>query len=249
MSDFVAQIVLGIIQGVAEWLPISSSGHLAAASILLNFSGNIGYDVFLHLGSLLIIIFYFRRDIIKLVQALGRPDDKESRLWLIYITASTLVTVGVVYLAKDYVSIVRFDSQLLAGAFLLTSAVVGFSVIRSRSRPLTIWPALIIGLAQGIAVIPGLSRSGVTIGLALLLGLKKNIAFRFSFMMAIPVITAASIYSLPSLEWRPIYLVGFSTVLIIGYFTLAFLEKVIYKDWFHFFAIYTIVLSMILFYA
>lgn len=194
--------VLGVVQGVAEFLPISSSGHLVLVPAVFGweeFAGNVAFDVLLHAASLSAVIVYFRHDLWRMVRAVlssGTELALERRLaWL--IVAGTAVT-GVIGLAFDDFFESLFHSPLWTGVFLLVTATFltlaeKLSRVPShRPETMTLRQALLIGLAQGAAIAPGISRSGATISTGLATGLSREQAARFSFLLSTPIILLAT---------------------------------------------------------
>ncbi len=199
-------IVLGIIQGLTEFLPVSSDGHLVVAGRLLNFGGHGPFEeVFLHLGTLVAIGIYFRTDLGRLVASAvdmlrrrGDPTDPYRRLvWM--IMAGTIAT-GLVYLAGREFFEESFESARIAGfGFLITGGLLlltRLARVRVDPRPLarvTFADALLIGFAQGAAIAPGVSRSGSTIATGLLRGLDSDSTVRFSFLLGFPAIVGGNL--------------------------------------------------------
>jgi undecaprenyl-diphosphatase len=202
--------VLGILQGLGEFLPISSSGHLIVVPWLLGWpDSGLAFDVALHLGTLAAVAFAFWRDWVRLVAAgtrgilSGRPlADPDSRL-LWYLALAT-VPGALAGLALDEWAETVFRSPALVG---LTMALVGLVLWAADRRARRAGPegevslrdALLIGLAQAVAIVPGTSRSGVTISMALFLGHRREAAARFSFLLALPITLGAALFKVPDL--------------------------------------------------
>lgn len=201
MTEFFRAIVLGVVQGVTEFLPISSSGHLMLIHKGLGWDEfSLAYDVILHLATLLAVVLYFRADLSRMAVALvsRRPElDAERRLgWL--VVAATAVT-AVLALALGGVIDRAFSSLTwIGGFFLLTSAALISSELLGRKQMhdmsrLTLGKALLIGLAQAVALFPGVSRAGATMAAGLGVGLDREQAARFSFLMSVPIILLAGV--------------------------------------------------------
>ncbi|MFH0874180.1 MAG: undecaprenyl-diphosphate phosphatase [Candidatus Komeilibacteria bacterium] len=246
MSAFFQYVLLGLVQGITEWLPISSDGHLVIAHQWLGVPANLAFDVFLHLGSLIVIIVYFRDDIWRLIRALGRPSEVAERKLIGRIIVATIFTVAVAWLLNPYIE--RWQTiRITAIFFIVTGIFVGLhKFVRAKAGPITWGKSVILGLAQGLAVLPGLSRSGSMLGWGLVLGIKKEEAFRFTFLAAIPAIAAAFLFEVRQLQIQPIYWVGFIVTMIVGYLSLMALELIIKRDRLWVFSIYTIILGIIL---
>jgi undecaprenyl-diphosphatase len=207
MDTLVAAIIMGIVQGLTEFLPVSSSGHLILVPYLLGihdpFITSLEFSVILHIGTLIALLIYFRTDWLRLVPAffavirdrsLGSDPDRRLAVLLAVATVPALV-LG--YLLHDLESVVR-DVGLVAVMLVVGGAVLWLAErMGSRRRmalDLTIPQALAIGGAQAIALIPGISRSGISISAGLFAGLKRDEAARFSFLMATPITAAAAAY-------------------------------------------------------
>ncbi|HVN66810.1 MAG TPA: undecaprenyl-diphosphate phosphatase [Candidatus Sulfotelmatobacter sp.] len=181
-------IILGVIQGLTEFLPVSSSGHLVIVQTLLQMKENIALDTVLHLATALALIIYFWRDLIGLLKA-------RKLLWLLLV--ATVIT-GIIGLSfKDFFESL-FSSVTAVGGFLVLTGVVillgeWLGKGRRKIEDMNIWDAVLIGLAQGCAIAPGLSRSGTTISASLARDLDRTLAARFSFMLAIPAILGAGL--------------------------------------------------------
>lgn len=242
-------IILGLVQGLAEWLPISSDGHLVLAEKFFAISSaSLSYDIFLHLGSLLVIVIFFRREIKTILYDLrsGSSGDQSRKNWFWYIILSSAVTALLGWLLYDQVKELR-QVDWVANFLLITSAFVlaaKFAPIRERKVNIPI--ALVLGLAQGLAVLPGLSRSGLVIASALLLGLNKKDAFEYGFILVIPAIIGAFILSVRELVWEPLLLVGLLITIVVSYFTLHWLRWLIKKEYFYLFSFYTLILALII---
>ena len=254
--DPIQAIILGFIQGVTEWLPISSTGHLRIAEHFLSLAVPLLFDVTLHLGTLIIILLFFRKDIKTILAALVKGDFKSENGKLIpLIIGGTIPTalIGVVFSnpIETY-----FSSFLpIAGAFITCGVVLYFSKTgQEQKENITYMEALAIGVAQGIALIPGLSRSGLTIAIALLLGIRREKAFTFSFLLSFPAVIGAlglTLYeqhetlTLAGVGLTEI-LVGIAVSLVVSYFALKLLWKALAGKKFYLFAFYCWLLGAVL---
>ncbi|MBK1709338.1 MULTISPECIES: undecaprenyl-diphosphate phosphatase [Marichromatium] len=203
--DTLEIILLALVQGITEFLPISSSGHLILTPLLFGFElQELAFDVALHLGTLGAVTLYFRREIARMtVAVLGslrhrRFDDPDARLgWMIVLATVPVVVLGLPL--KLVLEFLRDDPTLIATVIAATS--IGFGLLlwwsdwrgaRRRDEYSLGWRgALVVGVMQALAIIPGTSRSGITITAGLLLGLTRRAASRFSFLLAIPTILMA----------------------------------------------------------
>lgn len=193
-------IILGIVQGLTEFLPVSSSGHLVIASKILGLRSDIGFDILLHLATLLAVCAYFASDIFEIIKSFfGSRTLKDPYFKLgIYVIAGSIPTAIIGFSLKDIFESM-FSSLPAVGSFLIISGIMimlagRFSVTRKGINRLSIIDSLIIGAAQGCAIAPGLSRSGTTVSTSLLLGLEPELAARFSFLLSIPAIIGSSIF-------------------------------------------------------
>ena len=219
MPNAIQAVILGLIQGITEFLPVSSSGHLVLAQRLLGLrEPALTFDIALHLGTLVAVLLFFRRDIAGMVQGiLGRGPERTSYTWLlVLIILGSVPTAVVGLLFKDsfeamFASVTAVGVSLLITAALLLAAGLAGRPRRGLEETRS-WHALLIGLAQGLAITPGISRSGSTISTALLLGLERELAVRFSFLLSIPAILGAvalQALDLPPglhLAWTPLLL-------------------------------------------
>ncbi len=248
MSIF-QSIILGLVQGIAEWLPISSDGHLVLVEFLLKVHAPIEFDIFLHLGSLLVLLFFFRQEIkeifLNFFQAKKYPSS-EHHNWAWYLLLSTVVT-GVIGLFL-YQRIEEFRNiEVAAFGLLITSAFLVTVFWAKEKKTLTWQIALILGLVQGFAALPGVSRSALVISTALFLGLNKKQAFDFAFLLAIPAIVGAFLLSWDNFIWHNEYLLAILVTIVSGYFALVLLKKLVLKNYFPWFFIYTSLVALLIF--
>jgi len=251
----VQAIFLGAIQGIAEFLPISSSGHLAVAEYFLGYTGvPIIFDILLHIATLGAVCIVFYKRIGQLVMTIGRfiirkstAEDTEDMKLIAALLISTVVTGLIGIAIKDIVQ--AKNVLFIAGCFIITGIAL---LISGKVRPKktttvpSVVSALIIGAAQGIGVLPGISRSGSTIAAALLTGLDREKAGEYSFLLSIPAILAAFIFELKSADiinesiGFTALTAGMLTAFIVGFFALTFLLKLIKEGKLGMFAYYLI---------
>lgn len=193
-------IALAILQGLTEFLPISSSAHLVIPTLLLDWPDQgLAFDVAVHVGTLSAVLLYYRRDLSRMIAAwfatlAGAPASDDSRLvW--YLTLATVPAVVVGYLGSDFIEQSLRNLPVIATTTLVFGLLLGVADRRASGAgsgtPLTLGIALAVGLAQATAPVPGVSRSGITITAALLLGMDRQSSARFSFLLSIPVIAGA----------------------------------------------------------
>ncbi len=265
-------LLLGAVQGMAEFLPISSSGHLALLQNLLDFhqyGDLITFDIVLHLGTLVSVCIAFWTDIVKLFKSfVGLALDRfkvrnnPGRRMFVMLVIACVPLVAAAFLEGLIES--AFSSTLFIGGALLFTAALLYVANRhgggyKTERDAGFLDALIVGLMQLIAVFPGVSRSGATICGGLFTGLKRDFAVRFAFLMSIPAVLGAVIFKLPDMIEEGLggigilpYIVGFITSAVCGYFAIWLVKTLMKKNSFKYFSVYcavvgavTIVLSLI----
>jgi undecaprenyl-diphosphatase len=245
-------ILLGIVQGITEFLPISSDGHLAIVQHYLpNFQQpGLLFDVLLHVGTLGAILLYFQRDVARLSMAPFRQttEARRDRRLLVLIAAASVPT-AIIGLTLKHAVERWMENMLVVGAMLILTGTLLFVGERYRrggrrgETALTVSDAFLTGIAQGLAVLPGLSRSGSTIATLLFRGVDGETAARFSFLMAIPAIGGAALLSLKDLETLPAgdipaYLAGTGVAFIVGLVAIRLLLDVIRRQRLVWFSLY-----------
>ncbi len=253
-------IVLGIVQGLTEFLPISSDGHLAITYKLLGVSPNLSYLVFLHAATLLAMFWYFRHDIIELSASLlpKNADRKGDRRLVLYLVIGTAVSAVIALALGPHLEAFSENMVIVALGFYVTTILLvvaealthGEAKVASpdRLKPLSV---AVIAVFQGIAAMPGVSRSGSTIAGSMLFGLKREQAARFSFLLGIPIITLAALKDgfdvirgtshLPGSV--PVLAFGFIASGLFGYFAIWGLLRFVKNHPLYWFAVYTGVLG------
>jgi len=240
--ELVQAILLGVVQGLTEFLPVSSSGHLLLGQYFLGMDQDrfgLTFDASIHTGTVLAVVLYFWRDLMRMAAAfaasLKGPDfaDRDQRMaYLILVACIPAAVVG--FLFQNFFEeevrspwLVAFN-LVLVGALFIVGEVVGRKT--RTSDKLKFKEALGIGLAQTAALFPGVSRSGATITIGLFLGLRRDEAARFSFLMSVPITTAAALLSLvdafgSGIDSRDVFLflVGSITSGVVGYLAIRFL--------------------------
>jgi undecaprenyl-diphosphatase len=255
LQQLLETIILGLIQGLTEWLPVSSTGHLRIAEHFLGLEATPLLGIILHVGTLVVVIFYFRKEVKNILIALAHLDFKSEYGQLIPLIIVATIPTGIIGLL--YVRFVEdtFQTMLAIGITFLIGATILYTsrIGKENTNTITMMIALVMGAAQGFAVFPGLSRSGVTISTALLLGLKREKAFKFSFLLSIPAIVGDLIVEafkqrgqLAAEAIGPIeLLVGIVITMIAGYIAMKVVSKVVMNKKFHYFAIYTSLLGIV----
>ena len=249
LEQLIQAIILGIIQGLTEWLPISSTGHLKIAEHLFGLATPLLFEILLHSGTLIVVLFFFRKDVKNILLALVYLDFKsESGKLIPLIVVGTIPTAIIGYIFVEYFE-TTFNEILPIGITFIIGATLLYLSKKGQEKTdnITYLTALLIGTVQGIATFHGLSRSGATISVALLLGLKREKAFKFSFLLSIPAILGAltltfykerAMLATTGIGWTELS-VGVAVTIIVGYFALKLLWKLIATRKFHYFAFYT----------
>jgi len=250
--SFLDAILLGILQGATEFLPVSSSGHLVLAQHLLGDFEQPGvlFDVLLHLGTMVAVVLYFRRDLAGLISSLWRRDEaaKQQRFMVGLLLAGSVPTAIIGLTFKD-IFIGMFERPALVCAMLLvTGSLLWLAERLSRRetvsrKQLSLTDALVTGTVQGLAIIPGISRSGSTIAALLLRGVDGETAARFSFLLALPAVCGAALLSVRDInqiapEATLPYLAGTIAALLTGLLCIHLLMGVIRRRRLHWFAYY-----------
>jgi len=254
MVTLIEILILAVIQGLTEWLPVSSSGHLVITQKVLGLNLPLIYSVMLHVGTLIVVLTVFRKDILDIIKALVKRDfeTEEGKLALFIAVGSVpIAIVGFVF--YDFFESL-FSNLLAVGlALLITGWVLFFSEKRIGNRKMGILDSLLIGLAQGVTIIPGISRSGVTVATGLLRRVDKAIAFKYSFLLSVPAVLGATVMEsrelvVGNVDMVPLFL-GTIISMIVGYVSLKLLQKIVMREKFHLFAYYcwTVGLAIILF--
>ena len=244
---------MGIIQGLTEFLPISSSGHLVLAQHFLGIeTPGVLLEVILHMGTLVAILIYFHDDIRQLFQS-ALKDQENSRKYIMHLVIATVPAVCIGLLFQDIIE-TTFTPSIVKWMLLVTGLVVG-STYFFQNRPkreLVVITALCIGFAQAFAVLPGISRSGITISLALMIGVQHEKAAKFAFFMAIPVLLGAGLLQIFTIDFQVTIsfislFVGFISSGVTGYLVINWLLAVISKGKFYLFSLYCFMISLLSF--
>ena len=254
-------LLLGIIQGLAEFLPISSSGHLALAQHLLGINTEVPafFDVLLHLGTLLAVLVAYWGDVVEIVQEFFRgvgdvvhgttpTPVPPARRMILLIIAGTLPLFAILPIHKKVQAL--GDSMVFIGMALVVTGFLLFACDLVRrghktERSATLVDALLVGVGQALATMPGISRSGMTISAGCFLGFERSFAVRFSFLLSIPAVLGANILSLKDaleagVDWAavPVYLAGVVASAVVGYACIRLLKLIAQKGRFGGFAYY-----------
>ncbi|MBQ2666333.1 undecaprenyl-diphosphate phosphatase [Methanobrevibacter sp.] len=268
--DIVQGIIIGIVQGLTEFLPVSSSAHLVFIQNILGVESSLAFDTFLHLGTLIAVLWFFRADIYQMLESWwysihdisqgrfreGFYEDPYKRLaWYVIIATVPVGIVGVLF--EDSIDAL-FSGALYVPAFFLF--VTGTILYLSQRMPsgeinydtITKKEALFMGLGQACAILPGLSRSGTTIAAGLTIGLEKEFAAKFSFILSVPAIFGAFVFQLADIgaamnvNFLPVFL-GFVASIIAGYLAIRWMLDLIQNKSLDIFAYYCWLVGIIVF--
>lgn len=260
MMEIVKAIVLGLIQGIGEFLPISSSAHLILVPYLFGWSSHsMAFDIAMHFGTLLAVLVVFFKDWWELIVGAynkvskGKESFNNRMFWYLIIATIPGAIFGVI-LSNTIEEKLR--PMIWPIAILL--ALMGILIflgdrwadkhyrIETEFKHISLSQAIIIGLSQALAVIPGFSRSGTTILAARLTGLSKTAATKFTFLLSVPIIFGATILKLPELTLNIETIIGVIISFIVGLFTIKFLLNYVKKNDFSVFAVYRVIFAIII---
>ncbi len=249
ISNYLEILILSIVQGISEFLPVSSSAHLIIFSNIIDFSNNsLIFDVGLHLGSLLAILFYFRKELLNILN-----DKKLFNLLL--IGSIPLILVGYIFYTTDIINSFR-NLKIIAWTTLIFGLLMYFAdtfkIKKKIEKDLTIKNILIIGVMQIFAIIPGVSRSGITITAGRFLNFDRHDSTKISFYLSIPALMGASVLSLKdavneNIEFNFFLIISIILSFIFSYLTIKYFLIYTKKFSLKFFVIYRVVLSIMIF--
>ncbi len=257
--ELIKALVLGTVQGLTEFLPISSSGHLVIGSELMNFQEQgVVFDVFVHLGTLLAVIIVFRSDLVEMIKApfafLTGDKSKSVRQFFfmdVYVIVATLPAVVVGLFFKDNIEGL-FGNILVVYSMLIVTGVIMIIAryLPEQDKPITWSRSLVVGCAQACAIMPGLSRSGSTIFAGMIMGIDREKIARFSFIMSIPAILGAAVLQSGELVTNPPtgsaflnFGAGAAMAAISGYFAIQLLLDIIRRNRLQWFGYYCLLVS------
>lgn len=260
-------IIYGVIQGVSEFLPVSSSGHLALLPHVMKIDDpGVVFDLMMHLGTALAVICYFYKDLISYVKSftpnlVNFKIGNQSEWFVRNFILSTFVTIFFIVLFLPLSKLARTPNVIIFN-LIFFGLILAIADYVNQKRGILLnspmssgfqWKlSVLIGFSQALAIFPGVSRSGITLTAALLLGMNRKDAGHFSFLLSLPIIMAGILKEIPDLvsenvhgEWIPMIL-GVFTSFIVGYFTIHFFLKLLSKIKLYYFSIYRIFIAVIL---
>lgn len=245
MKNIINYILIGIIQGFTEFLPISSSGHIVLFGSLFELDNLMLLSIVAHVGTLFAVIYCYRKRLFELIR---HPINKTNRNLII----ATIPTIAIVLLFNTFLED-NFSISTLVWGFLISAVLLLVAdLIKHGNRPVTKKSALYMGISQGLALLPGISRSGTTLVAGLFAKVDKQEALDFSFLMSIPIIMASAVYETFKLftcqitvGWLGIIIVMISSF-IFGIISIKLMLKIVKNNKLYFFSIYLILLSLVL---
>ncbi len=274
---YIQALLMGVIQGLTEFLPVSSSAHIVLTSHLYQFftgrefaatsSNELFFDIIIHLGTLVAVLVYFRKDIFEIIRDFciavkTRDFSSENAKLPLYIILGSIMTVAIVFPLKHITEKITAMPNIVGLLLIVTGVILYFSEFISqkyanKTDKVTLKSAIIIGIAQGLAIFPGISRSGSTIAAGMLAGLDKVKCARYSFLLSIPIILGASLF-FPILELNPAeigelnigaLLTGFLSAAVIGFLCIKYFIKFLQKYSMKVFAYYCWIAGILMFVA
>ncbi|MBR6127684.1 undecaprenyl-diphosphate phosphatase [bacterium] len=270
--DLIQTIIMGIVQGLSEFLPISSSAHLVFSSnfykifkgieIVQNSNQEVFLDIMLHLGTLIAVLIYFRKEIFEIARALFigiKTKDYSSKDFKlgIYIVLGTFLTICVAFPLSDIAEKLVFRPDIVGVILFFTGVILLSSEFWAKKisdkKEISLKTAIIMGIAQGIAALPGFSRSGLTIASGLFSGIDRTNAARYSFLLSIPIILGASmVYPLVKIDLAEVVTYNWTAIIagtivsaIVGYLCIKYFLKFVSKFSLAVFGYYCLIIGLV----
>lgn len=256
--DYFEAFLLGIVQGLTEFLPISSSGHIEISKVILgsSFDKNEGllFTIILHFATALSTMFIFRKDIIDIFKGLLTKKWNESKKFSLSILISMIPAVFIGLLYENFINSLFNGSLILVAAMLYITGLLLFlsDFLKLKNKEITYKNSFIIGLAQAIAILPGISRSGATIATSVIMGIDREKAARFSFIMVIPLIFGSMFKSMIDYDFNLesfnilSLLIGFISAFITGLFACKWMIRLVKSSKLYYFSIYCWIVGSII---
>ncbi len=255
--EIIKSFILGIVQGLTEFLPVSSSGHIEIFKEILNFSydseNGLFFTLILHLATAMSTLIYFWVDVKKIIYSLFKLKKDENFNFSLMIIVSMIPAGLVGFFFENKINQLFNGNLLLVGSMLIITSILLFvsDKINNLKKELTVLNAFVIGIAQALAILPGISRSGSTIATSLFLGINRDLAAKFSFLMVIPIIVGSSLKMIiyDNLVFEEVivinYIVGFLSALISGYYACKWMILLVRKSKLFYFSIYCLIVGLI----
>ena len=270
--DLIQSILMGIVQGLSEFLPISSSAHLVFTSnfykvfkgieIVQESNQEVFLDIMLHLGTLIAVLIFFRKEIWQILKALYfglKNKDYSSKDFKtgIYIILGTVITVLIAFPMNEVAEFLVFKPAIVGGLLIVTGILLLFSEFwakrHGKNADVTLKSSILIAIAQGLAALPGFSRSGLTIATGLLTGSDRTTAAKYSFLLSIPIILGASmVYPLVKLDFAEVVIYNWTAIIagtivsgIVGYLCIKYFLKFVSKFSLGIFGYYCLIMGLV----
>ena len=270
--DLIQSILMGIVQGLSEFLPISSSAHLVFTSnfykvfrgieIVQESNQEVFLDIMLHLGTLIAVLIFFRKEIWQILKALYfglKNKDYSSKDFKtgIYIILGTVITVLIAFPMNEVAEFLVFKPAIVGGVLIGTGILLLFSEFwakrHGKNADVTLKSSILIAIAQGLAALPGFSRSGLTIATGLLTGSDRTTAAKYSFLLSIPIILGASmVYPLVKLDFAEVVTYNWTAIIvgtivsgIVGYLCIKYFLKFVSKFTLSIFGYYCLIMGLV----
>ena len=256
--DYFEAFLLGVVQGLTEFLPISSSGHIEISKVILgsSFDKNEGllFTIILHFATSLSTMFFFRKDIIDIFKGLLTKKWNESKKFSLSILISMIPAVFIGLLYEDFINSLFNGNLILVAAMLYITGLLLFlsDFLKLKKKEITYKNSFIIGLAQAIAILPGISRSGASIATSVIMGIDREKAARFSFIMVIPLIFGSMFKSMIDYDFNfesfniISLLIGFISAFITGLFACKWMIRLVKSSKLYYFSIYCWIVGSII---
>lgn len=240
--NFIQTVILSLVQGFTEWLPVSSSGHLVIAENLMGLSTPVGFYAILHVGTLLAVIVFFWRDIKEILKSLFSFKVKDENFkFFLYVLIGTVPTAIIALLFLKFFESLFSTTRAVGIGFLITGFFLLLSKLKKDNKKLNWLSSLLIGTAQGISIVPGISRIGSTMSTGLASGISKKEVFKYCFLLSIPTMIGWSILEYKGLIQSGLGAYSFIGMLISaisGYIAIKIVHKIFSYEKFYLFAIY-----------
>ncbi len=239
-------ILLATVQGITEWLPISSTGHLVIMQELLDIRASVGFDVMLHFGTFLAVLIYMRKDVMAILKAIVSHSEQSKLATFILTGSIPLAVVGFAF--KTFFEPLFSNMTAVGLALVMNGMVLFMTKYAIGYRKLEFVDSLLVGIAQAFSIIPGISRSGSTISAAMIRGVDREIAYKYSFMLSLLAILGATVFKLGDIDFtqEPLLtvLLAISVSATIGFMALRATSALVLRGRFHNFAYYCLPLGI-----
>ncbi|MGI6128493.1 MAG: undecaprenyl-diphosphatase UppP [bacterium] len=247
-------VVLGIVQGLGEFLPISSSAHLVLMPWLFDWpDSGLVFDVALHVGTMLAVIVFFWRELLEIVYfGLTEPRSRDGKLFW-YLAAASVPGAVFGYLFEEQAETVFRSPFVIVWTLATLGLLLWWADLKGRKmrqiEDLTWRDSILVGISQALAIVPGVSRSGITMTAGLIAGMKRETAARFSFLLSVPIIAGAAVYKLRHLRLAMVdlpFIAGVLTAAVVGYLSIRFLLQYLRRGSYFVFAVYRFALAVLI---